>query len=130
MPDLAIKAVTRDEAVNLIRDILMEHVDSETSICKAAAEQSIFCLGFKRYNDAELRRKYAWIVKKRPGVSRVELERLANDWQVTQQQVLGIGFSCDVQSRSHDTCFGWDEFTNEQLANFYEELSGIRLEVE
>lgn len=116
--------VSRKELVERLRLALAELTDEETSICKAAAEHGVFCRGFARCGDQELRRKYDWIVRKRPGMSREELEQVANDWQLAQQAVHELGFACDVQTRLHDTCGGWDDFTNEDLARFYGELTG------
>ena len=116
--------VTRDEAIARIRAVLLQETDEETSMCKAAADHGIFCRGFRHYGDAELRRKYDWIVRKRPAITRPELEELANDWQLAQQQVHDIALACDVQTQLHDTCMGWDDFTNEQLQKFIVDLTG------
>ncbi len=62
-------------------------------------------------------------------MSRPELEQIANYWQLAQQQVHGLGFACDVQTRLHDTCGGWDDFTNDELANFYADLTGRQVAV-
>ncbi len=80
--------VSREELVERLRLALAELTDQETSICKAAAERGIFCRGFARYNDQQLRRKYDWIVRKRPGMTRADLEQVANDWQLAQQEPL------------------------------------------
>lgn len=125
----AIESVSRKELVERLRIVLRQFADEETSICKAAAERGIFCHGFSRYTEAELQDRYDWIMRKRPGMSRGELEQIANYWQLAQQQVHAIGFACDVQTRLHDTCGGWDDFTNGDLAGFYAELTGRRVEV-
>ncbi len=116
--------VNRDELVNRLRSQLSKHTDIESSICKVAAERGIFCNGFKRYADDELRQRYSWIADKRPGITREELEAIANDWQLAQQEVHELPFACDVQRSVHDTCRGWNDFTNEQLAKFYYQLTG------
>lgn len=117
-------SLSRNELVERLRLALSELTDEDTSICKAAAARGIFCRGFARYGDQQLRRKYDWIVRKRPGMSRPELEQVANDWQLAQQQVHDAPTACDVQAKVHDTCMGWDDFTNEQLASFMKELTG------
>lgn len=122
--------VSRSELVERLRLALTSLTDSETSICKAAAERGIFCRGFAREADQQLRRKYDWIVRKRPGMSRAELEQVANDWQLAQQQVHSAGLACDVQARLHDTCGGWDDFSNDDLAKFYTQLTGRQIFVE
>lgn len=122
--------ITRDEAIKRLRAVLQQETDEETSICKAAADRGIFCRGFRHYGDAELRRRYDWIVRKRPDIARPELERLANEWQLAQQQVHDIPFACDVQAQLHDTCMGWDDFTSEQLQQFVTELTGRAVNVQ
>ena len=124
-----IESVSRKELVERLRIVLRQFADEETSICKAAAERGIFCRGFSRYTEAELQDRYDWIMRKRPGMTREELEQIANYWQLAQQQVHGIGFACDVQTRLHDTCGGWDDFTNGELVGFYMELTGHNVEV-
>lgn len=124
-----VESVSRNELIERLRSLLLEFSNEETSVCKAAMERGVFCRGFSRYTDGQLKRRYDWIVRKRPGISRTELEQIANYWQLAQQQVHGIGFACDVQTRLHDTCGGWDDFTNQQLADFYGELTDRKIEV-
>ena len=124
------ESVSREELVERLRLALTELTDQETSICKAAAERGIFCRGFARYDDPQLRRKYDWIVRKRPGMTRADLEQVANDWQLAQQEVHDLNFACDVQTQLHDTCGGWDDFTTDDLARFYSELTGKQIRVE
>ncbi len=116
--------VTRQEAIDLLRSELMKEVDDETCVCKAAAEQKIFCRGFARYGDREFRARYSWLVTKHPTASRAELEDLANEWQLARQDVRRAGLACDVQQSEHDSCRGWDDFSNEDLARFVQELTG------
>ena len=122
-----VPTLSRQNAVARIREALEHLTDEETSICKVAADHGIFCNGFNRYTENELRRRYGWIVRKRPDMSREDLETIANDWQLAQQQVHDLGFACDVQTKLHDTCCGWDDFTNEQLGAFYTELTGTEV---
>ena len=124
-----IESVSREELVGRLRSQLSKYTDVETSICKVAAQRGIFCKGFDRYDDEELRRRYSWIADKRPGISREELEVIANDWQLAQQEVYELPFACDVQRKVHDTCRGWNDFTNEQLAKFYFQLTGKEIQV-
>lgn len=121
--------MSRQTAISNIREALEMLTDEENSICKVAADHGIFCNGFKRYTDNELRRRYGWIVRKRPEMTRDELEEIANNWQLAQQQVHDIEFACDVQTKLHDTCCGWDDFTNEQLEGFYKQVTGKEVHV-
>jgi hypothetical protein len=63
-------------------------------------------------------------VRKQPNISRDALESLANLWQLAQQEVKEMPCACDVQTRLHDTCRGWHDFTNDQLAAYYEQIVG------
>lgn len=121
--------MNRDEAIARIREELLRLSDEDNCICKVAAERGIFCRGFRRFNDAELRERYDWIVRKKPGITRDELERLANAWQLTQQEVRDAALACDVQTVLHDTCRGFDDFSDEQIASYYRQLTGESISI-
>lgn len=123
------RPISRSELIDRLRTALSELTDEGTSICKVATERGFFCRGFAKHGDAQLRHKYAWIVRKRPGMTRQQLEEVANDWQLAQQAVHASGLACDVQSVLHDTCGGWDDFTDEQLAEAYREITGKEVDV-
>lgn len=116
--------VTRAEMIDLLRARLLGLLSGETSICKAVAERGIFCRGFLRFGDAELRQRFAWIDRKLDNHSREELEDVVDRWQLARQEVRQLPLACDVQQIEHDACRGWDDFTNEDLSRFYLELSG------
>jgi hypothetical protein len=120
---------SREELISGIRSELVKFTDEENSICKVASERGIFCRGFKQFNDLELRQKFDWIVRKRPSITRDQLEQIANDWQLAEQQVHERPIACDVQTEIHDVCRGWDEYTDDQLEKLYFELSGAKLVV-
>ena len=124
-----IPVVPRNEAIARLRRELVELTDEENSICKVAAEKGLFCRGFLRYSDGELRKRYDWIADRRPDLTREELEVIANDWQLAQQEVFDLPIACDVQQRVHDTCRGWNDFTNEQLAKFYGQITGQEIAI-
>jgi len=124
-----IESIHRNDAIQLLRSELLKHTDSETSACKFAAERGVFCRGFKRYDDAELRRKYNWITRRRPEITRDELEEIANRWQLARQDVDALPLACDVQQVEHDMCGGWDDFSNEDLSKFYNQLTGRNIVV-
>lgn len=114
----------RAELIDLLRGKLLELVSGENSICKAVAERGIFCRGFLRFGDAELRQHLAWIDRQLDDHSREELEDVADRWQLARQEVRQLPLACDVQQIEHDVCHGWDEFTNGELSRFLLELSG------
>jgi hypothetical protein len=115
---------SRTGLIGLLRQELLKRAGDDVSACKVAAEQGIFCHGFARYTEAELRRRYEWIVRRRPTMTREELEEIADRWQMARQDVEGIPIACDVQQKVHDTCRGWDDFSNEELSRFYFEMTG------
>ena len=128
-PRAKITTVSRDEIIGLVRQELLKRAGDDVSACKAAAEQGIFCHGFARYTDLELRRRYDWIVRRSPKMSRKQLEEIADRWQLARQEVDGTPIACDVQQKVHDTCRGWDDFSSEDLARFYFEMTGKEIEV-
>ncbi|HEX2832841.1 MAG TPA: hypothetical protein VHW00_07490 [Thermoanaerobaculia bacterium] len=119
----------REEIIRGLREELLKFTTEDKSMCQAAAERGIFCRGFRQFGDAELRSRYWWLTRKFPKITRPQLETLANDWQLAQQDVRNAAISCDVQTKVHDTCGGWDDFTNEQLAVFYGQITGKQIEV-
>lgn len=123
-------SITRSEAIARLRREFLSLTDEEHCMCTVAAERGIFCRGFRQFTDDELRDRYWWIVRRRPAITREELELIANDWQLTQQEVKEAPLACDVQSRIHDTCRGWDDFTNEQLALAYRQLTGEAVSIQ
>jgi hypothetical protein len=124
-----LESIDRLDLVNLIRTELLKHTDSETSVCKFATERGLLCRGFARYGDGELRRKFDWITRRRPDMSREELEEIANRWQLARQDVTARPVACDVQQAEHDMCRGWDDFSNQDLARFYTELTAKQIAV-
>jgi len=117
-------SITRDQAIEKLRSRLTEVTDDNHSICHIAGHAGIFCHGLSQWSFEELKRRYWWLAESRPNVTREELERLANAWQVGRQQVLGTKLACDTQTIEHDTCRGWDEFDDATLARFVKELCG------
>lgn len=115
---------SRTGLIDLLRQELLKRAGDDVSACKVAAEQGIFCHGFARYTEAELRRRYEWIVRRRPEMTREEVEEIADRWQLARQDVEGIPIACDLQQKVHDTCRGWDDFSNEELSRFYFEMTG------
>jgi hypothetical protein len=121
--------ISRPALIAMLRKELAGRANGEVSICRLAAENGFFCLGFRRLSDAELRERYDWITKKDPAIDRTELESVADRWQLARQDVYGAQTSCDVQQLEHDACGGWDDFTDGELANFLRELTGRIVEV-
>ena len=121
--------MTREQAIARLREKLLDLTDDDSCMCKVAADRGIFCRGFQQFTDKELRERYWWIVRKRPDITRAELETIANSWQLTQQDVRGMAFACDVQTKVRDTCRGWNDFTDEQLGTWLKQLTGEEAKV-
>lgn len=121
--------LSRPTLIVALREELSRRAHGEMSICRLAAETGVFCKGFRRYTDAQLRERYEWISKKDPDAPREELESVADRWQLARQDVLGAATSCDVQQLEHDACGGWDDFSNDELARFLLQLTGRKVEV-
>jgi hypothetical protein len=121
-------AISRHSLIAALRQELSKRAD-DRSICSLAAEKGIFCGGFRRFSDAELRERFSWLVRKRPAATRSDIEVLGDAWQLARQEVLGVPTACDVQSQEHDLCNGWDDFSDGDLATFYRELTGEAVRV-
>ena len=129
MPLVRQNSITRSEALLLLRSELSRLTDDDHSICQVAAERGIFCHGFNRYGDGELRRRYDWLARRNPSMNREELEGMANKWQLARQEIEEMPLACDVQQKVHDTCNGWDDFSNDELSHFYSELTGQTIHI-
>ena len=123
------KNVNRQDAVTELQRIFLTLVDDECCMCKVAARLGIYCSGFAQHTFEELKQRYHWLVTRRPDITRHELERLANIWQLARQDLHCTALSCDTQSIEHDTCMGWDGWTNADLQCFLHELGAKELVV-
>ncbi|MFO0981304.1 MAG: hypothetical protein U1E76_06035 [Planctomycetota bacterium] len=123
------RTLPRSRVIDDLRKHLVSLTSEKHSICDVAATLGIFCQGFRRLGDAELRRKFDWIVRTRPGITRAQLEDLANRYNLARQEALEVPISCDAKMIDRDTCVGWDEFTDADLARFYREWYREEIEV-
>ncbi len=123
-PEQTPRAIARAAAISELRGGLLKMTDDEHSICQVAADRGILCRGFRHYSDEELRDRYDWLVRKNPTATRPDLEKMANLWQLARQVLEGVPLACDAQKIEHDTCMGWDDFTNTDLSRFYREIFG------
>jgi len=116
--------VTRETAVARLRRKLIALKEEGKSTCQTMAEKGIFCRGFHRDSDEELRFRYAATIENAAELSRAELEQRANAWQLERQQQEGALLCCDVQFMGYETCRAWDDFSNEELSHFCAEMLG------
>ena len=123
------KQMTRAEAIDALRSKILSLTDDDHCACRVASELHLFCGGFSRWKSDELRKRYDWIVRKWPHLTRRELEDLANRWQLARQFVQGTELSCDTQAIEHKQCKGWDEFSDAELAAHVHKLCGEEAEI-
>ncbi len=79
---------------------------------------------FRSLPDADFRRRFAWIARPRPKATRPELEHLVSLYHLGRQEVGGAALCCDVETREHCACDGWNRFDNPTLEKFCLELTG------
>lgn len=121
--------MTRSQAIEKLRAALLKLADDEHSVCEVAGQKGIFCHGFKQDSDKEFFKKYKWIAKRLGINKREQLEKYANLWQLTQQKTHDNQIACDVQCEEHDTCLGWDMFSNEKLEEFISQICGEEVRI-
>lgn len=57
------------------------------------------------------------------------MEEYANLWQLSEQVARGASLACDAATAGRGPCRGWNEFSNEVLAQFCCDLLGKNVEV-
>jgi len=126
---MAERIISRETAVAQLRRKLIELQEEGKSACQVAAEQGLFCRGFHRGSDDELRFRYAAAIENAPELTRAALEERANAWQLARQNQEGTLLCCDVQFMTYETCRAWDDFANEELARFCDEMLDQKVRV-
>jgi hypothetical protein len=122
--ETAVEHLSRPEAIERMRSMLKRLTDEDHCLCSVVGRLGIFCKGFKQYSDDELRKRFEWIARKRPGATRETLEELANLYYLGRGEVTGAAISCDFETREHAGCDGWNTFDNLELEGFYRTLIG------
>ena len=123
------QVLTRPAAIGDIRRILNALPQDDMCACGIAARYGIFCQGFARYSDEELKKRFAWIARPRPNATRAELERLASAYHRGRQEVTGAETCCDLETREHCGCDGWNAFDNRALEELYAGLTGHQVRI-
>lgn len=121
---IRVEQLSRPEAIARLREKLRTLADDDHCVCAAVGRLGIFCRGFRRLSPEEFRRRFDWIARKRPGTSRETLEELASLYHLGRQEVTGAAICCDVETREHSGCDGWNGFDNETLEQFCLALTG------
>jgi hypothetical protein len=116
--------LTRPQAVERIRAALLARAGDEECACGVAARTGVFCQGFQALTDVQFRARFDWIAAKRPKATRAEIEHLVSLYHLGRQEVRGAALCCDVETREHCACDGWNRFDNPALEKFCLELTG------
>ncbi len=128
-PSSSCGVLTREEAIGKLRGRLQKMAGQDHSICQVAAERGIFCRGFRRWHDAEFHERWRAVFGQSTHLSRPQIERLADLWQLSEQIRCGVGLACDAQTVAPGACRGWNEFSDDTLAGFCSEVLGLRIVV-
>ena len=126
---LSIERISRPEAIDRLREKLRTFVVDENCLCEVAGRVGIFCRGFRRLSDAEFRQRFDWLARRRPGEPRKALEELASLYHEGRQEATGSEICCDIETREHIGCDGWNTFDNEQLEQFHLALVGSPVKI-
>lgn len=114
----------REHSIAVLRHALTAIAGADKSLCRVAAERGIFCRGFRRWHVAEFDRRWRGAIGRSTHLSRAQMERFADIWQLTEQVCRGVSLACDANRGPESPCRGWDEFSDEDLARFCRELDG------
>jgi hypothetical protein len=120
---------TREEAIGRLRPVLRDLCGEERSLCRVAAERSIFCGGFRRWPAREFDRRFRPFIGTSTHLTRPQMEAFADLWQLSEQLCQGVTLACDAASLSPGACRGWKEFTEADLERFCRELLGRHVTV-
>ena len=115
---------TRAEAITRLRTALVDLCGDGRSMCRVAAESGIFCRGFGRWPEREFHERWKPLIGVSTHLSRPQMERLADIWQLSEQLRHHVALACDAQALCPGACRGWNEFSNSDLARFCKETLG------
>jgi hypothetical protein len=119
--------IGREAAIARLRKALGELTPDDQSTCRAVADRNVLCRGFDQDSLTELRMRYAAAID--ISGKRADVERRADAYQQRRREEEDAAVACDVQQRYYETCRGWDEFTNDDLARFIFEIVGEQVHV-
>lgn len=121
--------LSRPEAIARIRTTLAALTDEENCACSVSARYGVLCKGFTKLPDREFRDRFSWIASTRPTAPRSELEKIVTAYHQGRVQVRGGGICCDVETREHCACDGWNQFDDAALEKFCLEITGKRVSI-
>jgi hypothetical protein len=115
---------TRAETIAHLRIALLERCGEDRTMCRAAAEEGIFCHGFRRWPESEFHQRWKDHIGVSTHLTRNQMEELANLWQLSEQLRRRDALICDAQTICPGACRGWNEFTDADLERFCQEILG------
>ena len=121
--------LSRPQAIERIRESLKALTDGEHCACAVAGRLNVFCGGFRALSDEKFRTRFSWISSKRPRASREELEDIVSLYHLGRQEIGQLSLCCDVETREHCACDGWNRFDTPALERFVYELTGASVRV-
>ncbi|MGE5277496.1 MAG: hypothetical protein ACM3SU_10920 [Acidobacteriota bacterium] len=121
--------LSRPHAIDILRTKLKTLTDADHCMCAAATRLGIFCRGFQNLSDEQFRERFWWIARTRKGATRKELEEIVNLYHLGRQEVTGAAICCDVETKEHSACDGWNTFDNATLEKFFLELFSWRVSI-
>jgi hypothetical protein len=113
---------SRQDSIERLRGVLIPMTDGDRSLCQVAADRGIFCRGFRRWPAAEFDRQWRSAIGRSTYLSRAQMERFANLWQLTEQLSQRVSLACDGKKGPLSPCRGWEEFSDQELAGFCRNL--------
>lgn len=114
---------SREDALKKIRQFLVAQTKPDETTCEAAARLGIFCRGYDQWSREQLAAMYPWLAKRAgPDASREELLRLVIAWDGARQLVHKTSTTCDAHMIDHESCLGFDRFSNAQLLKMFPQL--------
>jgi hypothetical protein len=123
------RRITRSQAIEDLRDVLLRMVDEQNSLCRVASWRKLFCHGFAQWSVRELEGRFPSLAAT-PAIQRGHKEWLANELQLSRQDIRRRLLPCDIQAGdSGAPCAGWGEFDEHELARFHREICGEAVEV-
>ncbi|MGE5415010.1 MAG: hypothetical protein ACM3NW_12595 [Syntrophomonadaceae bacterium] len=121
--------LSRPEAIGLLREKLASLTDTEHCVCAVAQRLGLPCQGFAQLSDAEFKKRFSLIASKHPGASREEMNELVNLYLLGRQEATHVPLACDVETREHDLCGGWNTFDNTTLEKVFGNVFGREVKI-
>jgi len=99
-------------------------------MCAITADLGIFCRGFRGWHDREFHLAWRPAIGVSTHLTRAQMERLADLWQLSEQIRLRVPIACDAQAICAGACRGWNEFANEKLEQYCSNILGKKVVLE